>query len=293
MTAQLKKIIPFANPPFLTLAASGYFFGAGVARYLGRADSPLNLWLGLVWVLLLVLAMNLLTAYFRPPNEPLLEDETLKERNWLRAAFFQISLGLLGVVALLTLSLLISGITALSLVLALLILFAAMAYALPPARLVTSGFGELLLSVLFALLIPAFALSLQIGEIHRLLVALAFPLLAILFAFFLLMDFPAYATDRKYERGSLLLRIGWERAVPLHHILILTAYLLFAAMPLFDLPRALFMPLFYAAPFAFVQIYWLQKITQGVPPNWRFLRFLAYSVIGLTLYILIFTLWTR
>jgi len=290
---RLKTLLPFTNPLLLALGALSYALGTGIARYLGRADSPLNFWLGFGWITLLILAMNLLTAYFRPPNEPLLENETLKERNWVRAAMFQISIILLSVVALLTLSLLLNGISPLALVLALLIILAAIAYALPPLRLLTSGFGELLLAVILALLLPAFSLSPQMGELHRLLGAVAFPLTALSFAFFLVLDFPTYAEDRKYERGTLLLRIGWERAIPLHHILLLAAYLLFASMPLFGLPRAIFAPAFYVAPFALFQIYYLQKIAQGAPPNWKFLKILAYSVIGLTLYVLIFTLWTR
>ena len=293
MTNRLKTLLPFTNPLLLALGALSYALGTGIARYLGRADSPLNFWLGFGWITLLILAMNLLTAYFRPHNEPLLENETLKERNWVRAAMFQVSIILLSVVALLTLSLLLNGISPLALVLALLIILAAIAYALPPLRLLTSGFGELLLAVILALLLPAFSLSLQMGELHRLLGAVAFPLTALSFAFFLVLDFPTYAEDRKYERGTLLLRIGWERAIPLHHILLLAAYLLFASMPLFGLPRTIFTPAFYVAPFALFQIYYLQKIAQGAPPNWKFLKILAHSVIGLTLYVLIFTLWTR
>jgi 1,4-dihydroxy-2-naphthoate octaprenyltransferase len=289
----LKTLLPFTNPRLLIFGAASYTLGASIARYLGRAASPLNFWFGMAWTLLLILAMNFLTAYFRPSNEPLIRNETLKERNWTRAALFQVALAALGVVAVLTVALLFSGISAVALFFALLILFAAMFYALPPVRLITRGFGELLLAVFFSLLLPAFALSLQMGVTHRLLGALAFPLLALSLAFFLLLDFPLYAEDRKYERGSLLVRIGWERATTLHHVLILTAYLLFAAMPLLGFPRALFVPVFYVAPFAFFQIFWLQKITQGTPPNWKFFKLLVYSVIGLTLYILIVTFWLR
>ena len=290
---RLKTLLPFTNPFLLALTALSYTLGMGIARYLGRADSPLNFWLGFGWILLLVLAMNLLAVYFRPHNEPILEKETLKERNWTRAAFFQFSVGALGAVALLTLSLFISGISPIAMIFAALILLLALAYVLPPLRLLTSGFGELLLALLLALLIPAFSISLQMGETHRLLGALAFPLFALSLAFFLSLNFLTYKEDLKYERGTLLLRVGWERAVSLHPILLLTAYLLFIAMPLFDLPRAIFTPTLYTAPFALLQIYWMQKIAQGAPPNWKFLKILAHSVIGLTFYILIVTFWMR
>ena len=293
MTKRLNPLFPFTNPFLLALTALSYTLGMGVARYLGRADSPLSFWLGFGWIFLLILAMNLLTIYFRPHNEPILPEKTIKERNWLRAALFQFSIALLGGVALLTIALFQSGINLAAFIFAAIIFSLALLYALPPMRVVTSGFGELTLAILLALLIPAFSLSLQMGEIHRLLGAVAFPLTALALAVFLALDFPAYKDDLKYERGTLLLRISWERAIPLHHILIFTAYLLFSAMPLFDLPRALFMPVFYVAPLALFQIYWMQKIGQGSAPNWKFLKILAYSVIGLTLYIITITFWMR
>jgi len=293
---RLKHLLTFTRPLLLALAALTYTLGTGIARYLGRADSPLRFGLGFGWVLLVLLAMNLLTIYFRPPNEPLIdskEDETIKARNWLRAAAFQITIGALGVAAVLTILLFVNNISPNAILFGVLILLVALGYALPPLRLIYTGLGEFTLAILFALLIPAFSLSLQIGELHRLLGAVAFPLAALTFAVFLILNFPNFAEDRKYERGTLLIRIGWQRAVPLHHILVLTAYLLFAAMPLFGFPRSLILPVFLIAPFALFQIFWLQRIAQGAPPNWKFLRLLALSMLGLTAYILTLTFWIR
>ncbi|MBT3320982.1 MAG: hypothetical protein HN392_01725 [Anaerolineae bacterium] len=289
----LTKLLPFTNPFLLTLTGLSYTLGVGIARYLGRADSPLSFWLGLGWILLLALAMNLLTVYFTPHNEPILAEETIKERNWVRAALFQISMALLGGVALFTIALFQSGINIMAIIFAVIIFILAIIYALPPMRVVTSGFGEQLLAILITIFTPAFSLTIQMGDVHRLLSAVISPLALLAVTAFLVLNFPTYKEDLKYERGSLLLRIGWERAISLHHILILTAYFLFAAMPLFGFPRALFAPVFYVAPLAFFQIYWMQKIAQGASPNWKFLKFLAYSVIGLTLYTLTVTFWMR
>ena len=289
----LIKLLPFTNPFLLALTALSYTLGAGIAHYLGRADYPLNFWLGFGWVFLLILATNLLTVYFRPHNEPIIFKETLKKRNWARAIFFQFSMALVGGVILLSIALFQNSINLTAIIFAVIIFILALAYALPPTRVVISGFGELLLAALIGVLIPAFSLSLQTDDIHRLLGAVAFPLVLLAAAAFLALNFSTYKEDLKYERGSLLLRLGWERAIPLHHILILTAYLLFTAMPLFGLPRALFTPVFFVSPIALFQIYWMQKIAQGVSPNWKFLKILAYSVIGLTLYILTITFWMR
>ncbi|MBT3188762.1 MAG: UbiA family prenyltransferase [Anaerolineae bacterium] len=291
--SRLKPLLTFSNPPLLALAVLTYALGAGIARYLGRANNPLLFGLGFIWILLLFLAMSLLTIYFRPHNEPLVKGETIKEQNWLRAALFQVSIAALGIAALLFVTFLQMGVSPPAIFYAVLIFLTALIYALPPLRLATNGFGELALAVLIALLIPAFSLSLQMGEIHRLLGAFSFPLVALSLAYFLVLDFPTYKEDRKYERGNLLFRIGWQRAIPLHHILILTAYFLFATMPQFGFPWAIIGPVFLVMPFALFEIYWMQEIASGSNPNWRFLKIIATTVIGLTLYIITFTLWTR
>ena len=291
---KLKHLLTFSNPLLLALAALTYTLGTGIARYLGRADHPLVFGMGFGWVLLLLLAMNLLAVYFRPHNERLIEEERIVERNWLRAAAFQTSLVALGIVAMLTVFLLQQGVAPVALLFALLIFLAAIAYGLPPLRLIMSGFGEFILAILFALLIPAFSLTLQMGELHRLLGAVSFPLTALALAFFLVLNFPAYKEDFKYERGSLLHRVGWPKAISLHHILILSAYLLFAAMPIVaSIPWAVISSVFLIMPFAIFQVYWMQQIANGARPNYKFLTLLAITVLGLTTYTLTLSFWIR
>lgn len=290
---RIKNLLSFSQPLLLALASLSYFLGIGIARYLGLAENLLIFGLGFGWVILLLLAMNLLAVYFRPYNEPLIEKETIVERNWLRAAAFQIVVVSLGAVALLTVFLFQNGLPPTAIFFATLILLASFAYALPPLRFITNGFGELTLAILLAALIPAFGFTLQTDEIHRLLGAVAFPLTALTLAFFLILNFPTFAKDTKYERRTLLVRIGWERAIPLHHFLILSAYLLFAAMPLIGFPWAVIWPVFLVMPFALFQIYWMQQVALGASPNWKFLIALASTVLGLTAYILTITFWIR
>lgn len=290
---RLKPLLTFTRPLILLLAGMTYTLGTGIARYLGRADSPLIFAIGFGWMILILVAMNLLSVYFRPPNENLIEDETIPERNWLRAAAFQLAIAFLAVAAVLTVFLFINGVSPNASLFAALILLAALLYALPPLRLITSGFGELTLAILLAALVPAFAFTLQVGELHRLLAAVAFPLTALTLAVLLIFTFPNFAEDSRYEHRTLLTLMGWQRAVPLHHILIFSAYLLFAAMPQFGIPWAVIAPVFLLAPFALFQIFWMQKIAQGAAPNWKFLTLLAASVIGLTTYVLTLTFWIR
>ena len=289
----LKHLLSFTRPLILVLAGMTYTLGIGIARYLGRADNPLAFGLGFGWVVLVVMAMNLLAVYFRPHNEFLVPNETIPERNWLRAAAFQLSIAALGVAAVITVFLLQQNISPIAFTFAAIILVVALIYALPPLRLVTSGFGEQILAAQIAAFVPAFSLALQTGDVHRLLSAAITPIILLAIAYFLVLNFATYKEDVKYERRTLLTRAGWERAVKLHHIIIFLAYFSLAAMPLLGLPSAIFFPPFYIAPLALLQIVSMQRIAQGAPANWTFLTTLAASVLGLTIYIFIVTFWIR
>ena len=111
--------------------------------------------------------------------------------------------------------------------------------------------------------------------------------------YFIVMDFPSYAADSKYNRGTLLTRLGWERVVPLHHLFVLLAYLFFAASPLFGLSLSLLWPAFLTLPFALFQIFQLRSIALGGAANWTLLSATALSVFGLTAYFLSLTFWLR
>jgi 1,4-dihydroxy-2-naphthoate octaprenyltransferase len=107
------------------------------------------------------------------------------------------------------------------------------------------------------------------------------------------MNFPAFAADSKYNRSTLLTRIGWERAVPLHHLFILLAYLFFLMSPIFGLSLSLLWPAFLTLPFALFQIFQLRNLALGAPTNWTLLTVTALSVFGLTAYFLSLTFWLR
>jgi 1,4-dihydroxy-2-naphthoate octaprenyltransferase len=173
------------------------------------------------------------------------------------------------------------------------LLASALLYAIPPFRLINRGFGEPVLAILLAYLIPSIGFLLQTVSYHRFLAILVFPLTALALATFIAFDFPSYARDRKYARGTLLVRIGWERAVPVHNILIVLAYLLLLFAPLFGISLALIWPGLLTAPFAIFQIFTLRQITLGGKPVWNMLTVTAIAIFALTAYFLTLTFWLR
>ena len=291
---RLRTLLRLARPLELVLAALTYDLGVGIARYLGHPQIPSAFWIGLVGVLLAQLSMGLLAEAFRPANEPLTSDRSAAEQLGLRNAALWLSAAALASASVLSYLLFLDGHLALPAMLFLgLSLFVVLAYGVPPLRLLNRGFGELLMAVHLGGIIPFIGFLIQTGEPHPLAAAVTLPLTVLALALFIVLDFPAYAEDVKYGRESLLARLGWERAVPLHHGLVLAAYFLFAAAPLLGFSLGLLWPALLTLPFGLLQIFWLRNIGMGARPIWTLLIANAIAVFGLTAYLLTLTFWLR
>jgi 1,4-dihydroxy-2-naphthoate octaprenyltransferase len=289
----LKNLLRLSRPLHILLAALAYFLGASIANYLGeplRADS---FWLGLIAVILAQASMNLLAEVFRPGNEVIIEGESRKERLMLRNNALYVSIAALTANAMIAFLLYSNNhLSVPAFFFLLLSLLLVLAYAIPPFRFINRGFGELVLAVHIAYVLPSIAYILQSDETHRFLL-ISIPLTFLAFSYFIVMDFPTFASDRKYNRSTLLTRLGWERAVPLHHLFVLLAYLFFLVGPVFGLSISLLWPAFLTFPFALFQIFQLRNLSLGAPTNWTLLTVTALSVFGLTAYFLSLTFWLR
>jgi 1,4-dihydroxy-2-naphthoate octaprenyltransferase len=262
-----------------------------IAKYLGKPFRFDAFWLGLVGVLLAQMSMSLLSEVFRLDAEPLTENETRRDRSIVRNNALYVSVAAITVNAviafLLYRSLRLSPASFSFLMLSLVIL---LAYSLPPFR--NRGFGEFLLAVQLGYIFPSIAYLLQANETHRFLILLL-PLTLLGLAYFIVLDFPTFASDRKYNRTTMLTRLGWERVVPLHHIFVIFAYVFFAISPALGIRLSLIWPAFLTLPFALFQIFQVRGISLGAPANWTLLTATALAVFGLTAYFLTLTFWLR
>jgi 1,4-dihydroxy-2-naphthoate octaprenyltransferase len=289
----LKNLLRLSRPLHLLLAALTYFLGASIANYLGKPFRIDSFWLGLTAVLLAQASMNLLAEVFRPANEAIIDGQSRTDRLILRNNALYISIAALTANAVIAFVLYTTNHLSVSAFFFLLLsLILILAYSIPPFRLINRGFGEFVLAVHIAYVIPSIAYILQSDETHRFLL-ISIPLTFLAFAYFIVMDFPAFASDSKYNRSTLLTRLGWERVVPLHHLFVLLAYLFFLATPVFGLSLSLLWPAFLTFPFALFQIVQLRSISLGAPTNWTLLTVTALSVLGLTAYFLSLTFWLR
>jgi 1,4-dihydroxy-2-naphthoate octaprenyltransferase len=287
-------LLKLTRPLHLLLAALTYLLGASIAAYLGKPFQLVPFILGLAIALLAQTSMSYLREVFRPHNEPLIAGETPQKKETLRNNLLYISFGMIGTIALIAFLIYLNFTLTLPAFLFLLSSFILiLAYSLPPLHLVNRGFGELILAVHIAYIIPSIALFLQFAEMSRLLATLLLPLTTLALAYFLILNFTTFPDDQKYERVTLLRRLSWERAVPLHHSLIIFTYLTFSFAPLFGFAFNLVAPAFLTLPFAIFQIFQLRAIANGSPPNWKLLTSTALAVFGLTTYFLTLTFWLR
>lgn len=296
----LSLFIRDSQPLVLLAGFLLYALGSGIFVYLGYTLDWSRYWLGQGCVTLLQLSSYYLKAYYDAPSDAAARRNATRPRDPLdapeslpRPVLLQAALTTLTIGAIVTVLLVAQGAMNLPTLFILGTAFLlSFFYAVPPLRLVDSGYGELSEAFLVMNLVPALAFLFQAGSIHRLLAMLTFPLTALYLAMKLAISFSHYASDLKQDRKTLLVRMGWQRGMNFHNLLILGAYLLYGVATLLDLPWSLTWPPLLTLPFGLFQIWQMRQIANGASPRWRLLTFTAVSVVGLSAYFLTLALWT-
>jgi 1,4-dihydroxy-2-naphthoate octaprenyltransferase len=291
-----------SRPHFLLGGALLYALGAGIARYLGAQINWSMYWLGQIWVTLIQLSTIYLTEYFDANVDAENEHRTifssisgtigkdkLRRETALSAGMISLALA-----AYFTLPIIRNAQTnAVTIFTLILIFLGSFLYSTPPVRLANSGYGELSMSIILSNLVPACAFLLQNHELHRLLAMTTFPLTSLNLAMRLAFELPDYAFNLKYQKNTLMVRIGWQRGIIFHNICILTSYILFGLGTVLGFPLPIVFPAFLTLPLGIFQIWLVNRIADGAKPNWIALTFTAVAIYGVTAYLLAFAFWTR
>lgn len=279
-----------------------YALGGGIVHYLGVNLDWSVYWLGQAWVTMLQLSAQYLNEYFdadqdrqntnRTPftgGSGVLGPEGLPRRTALLAAY-----GCLAVAASLTVLLFSQGkATAATVIIMILGFLGSVSYSVPPLRLSSTGYGELVVSIMVATLVPAFAFLLQTNDFHRLLAMSTFPLVLVHLAMMLSFELPDYAADLRTGKLTLMVRMGWQRGMTLHNLLILGAYLMLGAAVLFGLDFYIALPSLFTLPLGLLQIWQMRRISEGAAPNWTALTLTGVALFAVMGYLLAFSFWTR
>ncbi len=298
----VRLFIQLSRPIFLVGAALVYGLGAGIARYLGiQIDWGVYL-LGQAWVTSLQLSAHYLNEAYDGPVDTQNPQRTLFSGGSGAVGPGKLSRNVPFVAAAITLTITASltvlliqfaYLSPLIVLIMVLSFLGAVFYSTPPIRLVSTGYGELTTSFLVANLVPAFAFLLQYGEWHRLLGMSTFPLTALHLAMMLAFELPDYATDLKYEKLTMLVRIGWQQGMFLHNILILSGFFILALATLMGMPPAVALPAFIPLLLGLLQIWQMRRISAGGKPNWNTLTLTAVVLFASVAYLLAYAYWTR
>lgn len=297
---QLGLFFRLTRPLFLIGVALLYALGVGIAHYLGHPIDWGIYLLGQLWVSLCQLIAQYLNEFFDFEGDQDNSNRThltggsgalgpgkLPRQTALIAAY-----ACLAFLASITVLLVSKGkLNPPVILIMFLALLGSIFYSTPPLKLEGSGYGELLASVVVAFLTPAFAFILQSGEWHRLVAMSTFPLVALHLAMLLGLELPDYGSDMKHEKGTLMVRLGWQNGIVLHNILILSAFLLFSIARLFSYPWFASLSGILALPVGIFQIWQMRQISQGSKPNWNLLTIGAVSLFVLPVYFLAFSFW--
>ncbi len=279
-----------ARPWQLLAGVLLYNVGGGIVHFLGGGIDWNVYIIGQACFTLLQLSSYYLSAYYEVLVQ---QDGQAVGTPVLRPILLQIAITILTIGAVLTVLLTVRGVMTLPgfFVLGLAFLLAFF-YAVPPYRLTDSGYGELAQAVFIANMAPAWAFILQTGELHRLLAMLTFPLTTLYLAMGLAQSMQGYAGDLKRRHKTMMVRMGWQRAVSLHNFLILGAYLLIGLAAILGLPWSLTWPVLLTLPVGLLQLWLMYQIVSGARPRWLLLRTVSASLVGLMAYLISLALWT-
>ena len=281
--------------PFLTASALTFVFGTAIADYLGHSPVVWKVLLGTLTVWFILGGSQILFEYFNRVNAGVAPFSLYEEKTDIEIPPPQTLLTVF--IVLMTLALAFGfGLTrnaanvGLTILLLAGLLLSSVLFIGQP-RLVYSGYGELVQGLILCSFVPAFAFSLQSGEIHQLFLPVTFPLIFIFLAVSLALELDSYAADLKQERRTLLIRLSWQRGVILHHVLLLVGFILLAFAPLFGVAWRLVWPALLALSVAVLEVWLVNRIALGLPPRWALLKFTVWLAYMLPVYLLAITFW--
>lgn len=293
-TQRILQFIRLSRPQFLLGGFLLYGLGVSIGVYLGRQVDLTAYLLGQGIVSGVQLMTHYLNEYYDVSSDLLNQNRTLfsggsgeleGETGLPRRVAMYAGIAALTMAATLVSVLLPTGqIPLLAWLLLILGFLGAFFYSAPPLRLVSSGYGELVASLVVSGLVPSFAFALQTGEFHRLLVMTTTPLIAANLAMLIVFQLPDYAADFKANKPTLTIRLGWQRAMRLHDVALAFAFASLIGGYFFGMPARVAVGPMIALPLAAAQVWFMWRIRRGFPPRWNLLTASAVGVYSLMAY---------
>jgi 1,4-dihydroxy-2-naphthoate octaprenyltransferase len=225
----MQRILAFVRLSRLQfLALPVLTYGIGIALVQRSLNHRL-----LVWGLVIELCAQLSVAYFNDYWD-IPTDQINTRRTFLSGGSGELTTGLLPPITALIAGVtcqimavglaLIVGIPMISWLVLGLAIGAVLAYTTPPLSLAWRGVGEVTTAVVGAILVPAWAYSLQTGHLSADLLTVGFPLMIFIMALFVAIAAPDVEADQRVNKRTLPVIVGENRIYLLYTGLLILGY---------------------------------------------------------------------
>lgn len=236
---QVGAFLRLTRPFFLTGGALLYVLGAAAAFVSGTPFHLAYFLLGQLLVTAVQLMVHYANEYF-----DLEVDRAASKRTWFSGGSGVLARGALPPVTALRAAQVCLGAALFVLILILVLdrspavgalaglgMLAGWFYSAPPVRLVSRGLGEAAASLVVALSVPLTGFLLQTGGnvLPASLLWLCVPLSLLHMSMLVAFEFPDLESDAAFDKRTLAVRLGPQRAAGLHHGLLALAFGLFVA----------------------------------------------------------------
>lgn len=301
MLQDLAALWRLSRPVFLLGGVVLYALGAGVAHAQGKSTSLAVYLLGQFYVTSLQLMTHFLNEYWDLEADRLNQSRTaftggsgvltsgaLVPQTALTAARVCLAGG-----AIFAGQLAVLGRMPLSTCLLMLAMFlGAYFYSSPPLRLAGTGLGEAIASIVVAGTVPWLGLVVAGGRSNTSFYAAMIPLVVIHFAMIMAFEFPDELSDGQAGKRTLLVRIGRQRGLLVHHLGLLVGVSLLAAGSFTALPPNSAFIAVAIAPAAMAQMVAVSVIARGGHIRFETVTLLAIITFSLTAALLAIVFWT-
>jgi 1,4-dihydroxy-2-naphthoate octaprenyltransferase len=283
------------NPMVLVCSSLTFVLGAGIADYFGYTFDGWRYLVGTMIVVMLVAAGEMLYLYIRLVTKGALPFSAKANEVPEKSPS---PLALIAVISTLLVASVVSGLklegdspdAGLAILFLIAITLMAVIINGTPA-LRYSGYGELAQALMIGSMIPAFSFVIQAGKLHPLILPATLPFVLIWMAVTLVFELAGYGSDLSRERHNLLIRLGWQRGILFHHVLLLVACIFWGLTPVFGLAWRLTWPVLFILPSILIQIWLVNRIALGYPPRWLILKTIAIINFILPIYLLASRFW--
>lgn len=273
----LKNVLKSINPVRTLTLLMTYALGAGLVQYVDSIRDVTVMIGGGVFLLMVLLALDYLRSL--PALSKFNQNHVNAEPKQYR--FYRLAVGLIAALFLtvaiaLYIGWLVSGVLwqGMNLIMIVVVVSGGFYY-MTSARLKLMPYQLLVEALLVVVIPPAMGFFLQSQTAHPFLTPVVLGLIPLYLAYRLLEMLKSFYEDQQQGRRTLVVAIGWERAMVLHNVLILLGYVILALVTLLGFPWRLLWPVFLTLPIGLLEIWLMERTRQGRKPLWRVMRIAA------------------